>query len=114
MANEINIPIECSVIGCTVIRRSVNHWYVVVETERGVEIIRWDMCPASLMKTGKRVCGLDHAFRCASNILTPDTTKVDRESTLVLAPPVNSDGTHNPPQPAPVVEEAKETENENL
>ncbi len=112
MANELNIPIECSVIGCTVIRRSVNHWYVVVETERGVEIIRWDNCPASLMKTGNRVCGLDHAFRCASNILTPDTTKVDRESTLVLAPPVNSDGTVNPPLPVPVVEEAKEPEKE--
>jgi hypothetical protein len=111
MANELNIPIECSVTGCNVVRRSVNHWYVVVKTKRGVEIIRWDDCPSDLMKTGSRVCGLDHAFRTASKLLTPDNTDANRESTLVLAPPLTRDGEHIPP-PAPVAVEEIETKDE--
>jgi hypothetical protein len=45
------------------------------------------------MKNGKPYCGLSHAFLAASNILTPDTTIANRESTLELKPPLNREGT---------------------
>lgn len=111
MTND-NMPIECAKLGCTAIRRLVNNWFVVEKTKSGAHIHRWKQCPDDVMKSGKKVCGLEHAFYCASSMMTPDTTDVNRESTLVLAPPVNSDGTHNHPIPISVVEETKEPEKE--
>jgi hypothetical protein len=106
---EINIPIECSKPGCTVIRRTVNNWFVVEKTKSGAHIHRWHDCPDKAMMNGKHVCGLEHAFYCASNMMTPDTTDANRESTLVLAPPLTREGVATPP-PAPVavVEETEE------
>jgi len=86
-------PIECAYVGCNALRRSVNHWYVVEETPSGSHIHRWSDCSEKSMKNGKPYCGLSHAFLAASNILTPDTTIANRESTLELKPPLNREGT---------------------
>ena len=86
-------PIECSKSGCGALRRSVNHWYIVEETPSGAHIHRWKDCSLDAMKRGKPFCGLGHAFPAASNILTPDTTDVNRESTLELKPPLTREGT---------------------
>jgi hypothetical protein len=51
------------------------------------------MCSDEDMKIGKHFCGLQHAFLYASNVLTPDQTKVNRESTLELKPPLTREGT---------------------
>ena len=45
------------------------------------------------MEEGKHFCGLDHAFRYASNVMTPNHTDANRESTLELNPPLNREGT---------------------
>jgi hypothetical protein len=65
------------------------------------------------MVNGKHVCGLDHAFRCASNILTPDNLDPVRESTLVLAPPLTREGTV-PVSPAAVDEKEPDKEESNV
>ncbi len=78
--------IECDFVGCTAIRRTVNFWYVVTEDLCGAHIYKWETCPPEAMKTGKRFCGLNHAFGYVSKVLTPDTTKAGRESTLDLKP----------------------------
>lgn len=85
-------PIECAYVGCHALRRTVNHWYVVEETPSGAHIHRWADCSEKSMKNGKPYCGLSHAFLAASNILTPDTTVANRESTLELKPPLNREG----------------------
>jgi hypothetical protein len=103
MTPEIQIPVECEAPGCRVIRLTVNHWFVVEKTKSGAHIHRWDKCPDAAMVNGKHVCGLEHAFKCASNMLTPDTTDPDRETTLVLAPPLTREGTV-PVSPAAVEE----------
>jgi hypothetical protein len=79
-------PIECAAVGCTAVRRTVNFWYVVTSDERGAHIYKWELCPPKAMRTGKHFCGLNHAFAYASNVLTPDTTRADRESTHELKP----------------------------
>ena len=79
-------PMECDHVGCTALRRTVNHWYVVTEDMYGAHIYRWAMCPEDAMKNGKHFCGLNHAFIYTSNVLTPDTTDTARESTLELKP----------------------------
>jgi hypothetical protein len=78
--------IECDFVGCTAIRRTVNFWYVVTEDLLGAHIYKWEACPLEAMKAGKHFCGLDHALRYVSKVLTPDTTRVSRESTLDLKP----------------------------
>lgn len=77
---------ECDFVGCTAIRRTVNFWYVVTEDLLGAYIYKWETCPSEAMKTGKHFCGLDHALRYMSKVLTPDITKASRESTLDLKP----------------------------
>ncbi len=74
-------------------RRQVNNWFVVLKDDNGVHIYHWDQCPARAMKEGVHLCGIDHTIRTASNLLTPDTTKSDRESTLELKPPLTREGT---------------------
>jgi hypothetical protein len=112
MVAEINIPIECAKLGCNVIRKTVNNWFVVEQTGSGAHIHRWHDCPDVAMLNGKHVCGLEHAFYCASAMMTPDNTDANRESTMVLAPPLTRDGEHiPPPTPVAVVEET-ECENE--
>jgi hypothetical protein len=110
MIPEIQIPIECDGPGCKVIRLSVNGWYVVEKTRSGAHIHRWHDCLDEAMLNGKHTCGLGCAFKCASNMLTPDTTDVARESTLVLTPPLTREGTV-PVSPA-AVEETSEPKGE--
>ena len=74
-------------------RRDVNNWFVVFKDDNGVHIYHWDQCPARAMKEGVHLCGIDHTIRTASNLLTPDTTKSGRESTLELKPPLTREGT---------------------
>jgi hypothetical protein len=86
-------PAECDWTGCGAQRREVNRWYVVTDDSHGVHIWKWEMCSDEDMKIGKHFCGLQHAFLYASNVLTPDQTKVNRESTLELKPPLTREGT---------------------
>jgi hypothetical protein len=44
------------------------------------------------MKDGKHFCGIAHTIQTVSNLLTPDTTVANRESTLELKPPLNREG----------------------
>jgi hypothetical protein len=83
----------CDFPGCTAQRREVNNWYVITEDQYGVRIYHWDKCPTQHMEEGKHFCGLDHAFRYASNVMTPNHTDANRESTLELNPPLNREGT---------------------
>jgi hypothetical protein len=84
---------QCDWPGCGALRREVNRWYVVVEDSIGVYIYHWETCPPEAMALGKHFCGLAHAFQYASKVLTPDETKVDRETTLELKPPLTREGT---------------------
>jgi len=86
-------PYSCEFRGCGVLRREVNNWFVVLRDESGVHIYHWDKCPVRAMKEGVHLCGIDHALRTASNLLTPDTTVTNRESTLELKPPLTREGT---------------------
>jgi len=45
------------------------------------------------MKDGKHFCGIAHTIQTVSNLLTPDTTVANRESTLELKPPLTREGT---------------------
>ena len=93
MSPDRSTPFECAAVGCGAIKRQVNRWLVVLTDESGAHIYKWDMCPPEAMENGQHFCGLDHAFRYVSNAITPDTTKVNRESTLELKPPITRDGT---------------------
>lgn len=84
---------ECDWPGCGARRRQVNHWFVVTENALGVQVYRWETCPEKAMKEGKHLCGLAHMSQHVSNVLTPDETKADRESTLELKPPLTREGT---------------------
>jgi hypothetical protein len=83
----------CDFPQCQAQRREVNNWYVVAEDRYGVRIYHWDKCPTQYMKGGKHFCGLDHAFRHASSVMTPDHTDANRESTYELKPPLTREGT---------------------
>ena len=74
-------------------RREVNNWFVALKDDNGVHIYHWDQCPARAMKEGVHLCGIDHTIRTVSNLLTPDTTVANRESTLELKPPLTREGT---------------------
>jgi hypothetical protein len=84
--------VTCDYPGCGAVRREVNRWYVVYK-DAGVHVYPWDECPSKAMKEGKHLCGIGHTIQTVSNLLTPDTTKSDRESTLELKPPLKRDGT---------------------
>jgi len=73
-------------------RRQVNNWFVVLKDDNGVHIYHWDQCPARAMKEGIHLCGLGHMTQTVSNLMTPDTTVANRESTLELKPPLNREG----------------------
>jgi hypothetical protein len=83
----------CDYPGCGAVRRDVNQWYVVLPDSSGVHIYHWDQCPPKAMKDGKHFCGIAHTIQTVSNLLTPDTTIANRESTLELKPPLNREGT---------------------
>lgn len=86
-------PYSCEFRGCTAMRREVNNWYVVFKDDNGVHIYHWDQCPARAMKEGIHLCGLGHMTQTVSNLMTPDTTVANRESTLELKPPLTREGT---------------------
>lgn len=90
---SLDRPMECALVGCGALRRTVNHWYVVVDDLFGAYIYRWETCPEEAMKNGRHFCGIQHALLHASNVLTPDKTDPNRESTLELKPPLTRDGT---------------------
>ena len=82
----------CDFPGCTAQRREINNWYVVYK-DSGVHVYHWDECPQKAMKEGKHLCGIGHMMQTVSNLMTPDTTVADRESTLELKPPLTREGT---------------------
>ena len=88
----IESSISCDYPGCGSVRREVNNWLVVYK-DAGIHIYHWDDCPPKAMKDGKHFCGIAHTIQTVSNLLTPDTTKTERESTLELKPPLTREGT---------------------
>ena len=90
---SLDSPASCDYQGCKAVRQTVNHWFVGTEDLYGVHIYRWETCPEEAMKNGKHFCGIEHALRNASSVLTPDTTDRQRESTLELKPPLTREGT---------------------
>ena len=97
---------HCDWQACEAVKRDVNKWWVVLHDLYGVHVYEWEKCPAEAMKKGKHFCGIAHAIGYISKEMTPDETKADRESTLVLAPPLARDGS------VPVVEEELNIEDE--
>jgi hypothetical protein len=90
---ERSNPFECDHLGCTALRREVNHWYVVLADDSGIHIYVWDKAPVSAMKNGYRFCGIAHTTTFVSKQLTPDRPHdPERESTLELKPPLNREG----------------------
>ena len=83
----------CDFSGCNAVRREVNQWFVVLSDSSGVHIFHWDQCPPKAMKEGKHFCGIAHTIQTVSNLMTPDTTVANRESTLELKPPLTREGT---------------------
>jgi len=83
----------CDYPGCNAVRREVNQWYVVLSDSSGVHIFHWDQCPQKAIKDGKHFCGIAHTIQTVSNLMTPDTTVANRESTLELKPPLTREGT---------------------
>jgi hypothetical protein len=106
-------PAECDHLGCGAQRREVNRWYVVTFDIFGAHIWKWETCSDEDMKIGKHFCGLAHAFQYASKVLTPDETKVGRESTLELKPPLTREGTTPEEVITQEPPEAEETEKPN-
>lgn len=90
---NLDSPITCEWMGCGVLRRTVNNWYVVWIDLNGAHIYEWEKCPAEAMKKGKHFCGLPHALLYVSNTLTQDLAKAGRESTLKLKPPLTRENT---------------------
>ena len=90
---ERSNPLECDHVGCTAVRRSVNHWYLVLTDDSGVHVYQWDKAPKRAMEDGYRFCGIAHTMNYVSKALTPDTPPDPaRESTLELKPPLNREG----------------------
>ena len=89
----IDSTATCDFLGCDAQRREVNRWFVLMEDSSGVHIYHWDECPTKAMKEGKHFCGVAHVMQTASNLLTPDNARANREPTLELKPPLNREGT---------------------
>ena len=98
---------ECYFPGCTARRRTINHWFVVFEDLVGVHVYSWSKCPEKAMKNGKHLCGLAHMSQYVSQVMTPDTTDPNRETTLELKPPLTREGT-KPEAEGPQEEEQTE------
>lgn len=93
MPVERDNPFRCDTVGCPALRREINHWYVVLADESGVHIYEWEKAPKKAMEEGHHFCGLAHTIKFVSKVLTPDTpSNPDRESTVVLNPPLDRDG----------------------
>ncbi len=98
---------ECDWPGCGAQRRTVNHWFVVHKTGKGVHVYRWDDASEKAMNEGKHFCGVTHTIQHVSSLLTADNTDPNRESTLELKPPLTREGTA-PEQPTEEKTENKE------
>ncbi len=85
-------PLQCDTVGCTALRSTVNHWYIVL-VDDGVHIWEWDKAPKKAMDNGYHYCGLAHAIASVSRELVPHhTPDPKRESTLELKPPLTREG----------------------
>ncbi len=104
----VDSTVTCDFSGCGAQRREVNNWFIVVQDSLGVHIFHWDECPQKYMKDGKHLCGISHTIQTVSNLLTPDTTVANRESTLALKPPLTREGN------APEVKEVLDTSTEEM
>jgi hypothetical protein len=86
-------PYECAALGCTAVRRLVNHWFVVYVDSNGIHIYEWDNAPDRAMEDGNHFCGVAHTMAFVSKKLTPETRQdPERDSTLELKPPLTRDG----------------------
>ena len=106
MPIERDNPFRCDHVGCDALRRSVNHWYVVVADDNGVHIYEWDKTPKKAMEEGAHFCGIGHTITFVSKALAPThTPDPERESTLELKPPLTREG--NIPEPKEEVTEVE-------
>lgn len=87
---------NCDWVGCSSRRAEGRSWYVVHKDKQGtIKIYEFNRCPPRIVDAGKHFCGIAHMTLYVSNLVTPDNTKPDRESTLRLQPPLTRHGTQN-------------------
>jgi hypothetical protein len=103
----IDSTASCDFPHCEAQRKQVNNWYVVLKDSSGVHVYHWDECPPRAMKEGQHFCGIAHTIQTVSNMITPDTTNANRESTLELKPPLTREGTVPVAEQEPTGEEVK-------
>ena len=89
-----DIVYSCDLPGCDRTYSATNNWFAVQADGLGrVCIYRWEYAKETrILESSKHFCGVGHTIQHVSNLLTPNTTDPNRESTLELKPPLTRDG----------------------
>jgi len=95
----MTVPLHDVCQKCGAFKREVNRWLAVhLDPDGSILIVPWETAVLSGKSEGywAYFCGQAHALQYVSDSMSPPQPAPDRESTLVLKPPLTRDG--KPPE----------------